>query len=372
MVTRQSLLGMFQQNPDQFQTLLGQYYDPKQAKMQWLGGTLQGLGQGLASGEPGAWAQGAIAGGGQGVDDYKRQALLGYKVGQDQENQTYARSQDAQNNDWRQQQWDYKVGQDKLDNQHWNQSFGLQQQRFAADQAGGGGATEYGLNPVWARDAQGNWQLFQPSKGGGAPAQVQFPPGVAPQPQVSFQDLGTGIQPVTNRGAIPVGQPLPKDLAGAESQKAQGEVAGKAIAAAPADIQAADNALALTAKIRTDPNIDWGTGFSSVGNVIPGTPGYDFQNIVDQATSGAFLTAIQQMRGLGSLSNAEGGAATAAVTRMKTATSKEAFLSAVDDYDTIINQGKSRAAARVNGAVTSSPEGKGSRLKFNPATGELE
>jgi hypothetical protein len=103
MVTRQSLLGMFQQNPDQFQTLLGQYYDPKQAKMQWLGGTLQGLGQGIASGEPGAWAQGAIAGGGQGVDDYKRQALLGYKVGQDQQDQAWQNKAHArQEQEWNQ------------------------------------------------------------------------------------------------------------------------------------------------------------------------------------------------------------------------------------------------------------------------------
>ena len=100
---RQSLLGMFQQNPDQFQTLLGQYYDPKQAKMQWLGGTLQGLGQGLASGEPGAWAQDAIAGGGQGVDDYKRQALLGYKVGQDQQDQAWQNKAHArQEQEWNQ------------------------------------------------------------------------------------------------------------------------------------------------------------------------------------------------------------------------------------------------------------------------------
>jgi len=355
MAIKQSLLGMFQQQPDQLQTLLGQYYDPKQAKMQWLGGTLQGLGAGLASGEPGAWAQGAIAGGGQGVDDYRQQAMLGYKVAENKAADEYARAQDEQNNAWRQQQWDYKVGQDKLDNQHWNQQFGLQQQRAAQAQAGGG--NEYGLNPVWARDAQGNWQLFQPSKGGGAPAQVQFPPGVAPQPQVSFQDLGTSVQPVTTRGAIPTGQPLPKDLAGAESQKAQGEVAGKSIAAAPADIQAADNALALVEDIKKDPYLDRGTGFSSYGNSLRGTGGYDFQNKVDQAKSGAFLSAIQQMRGMGALSDTEGKAATAAVNRMNTATSSEAFLAALDDYENRVKQGRARAEARLkSGGAVATPQ----------------
>jgi hypothetical protein len=85
------------------------------------------------------------------------------------------------------------------------------------------GGGEYGLNPVWAQDAAGNWQLYQPNKGGGAPAQVQFPAGVQPRPQVSFQDLGTGIQPVTNRGGVPVGQPIPKDLAGVQEQKGIGD-----------------------------------------------------------------------------------------------------------------------------------------------------
>lgn len=86
---------------------------------------------------------------------------------------------------------------------------------------------------------------------------------------------------------------------------------------------------------------------SSILNNIPGTGGYDFQNLVDQAKSGAFLTAIQQMRGLGALSNAEGSTATQAVTRMNTATSEEAFLKALDDYEKIIDQGIARAQSRM-------------------------
>jgi hypothetical protein len=64
------------------------------------------------------------------------------------------------------------------------------------------------------------------------------------------------------------------------------------------------------------------------------------------------------MRGLGSLSNAEGGAATAAVTRMNTATSEEAFNAALDDYEKIIRQGMARAEARIqqsNGQVQTPP-----------------
>ncbi len=72
-----------------------------------------------------------------------------------------------------------------------------------------------------------------------------------------------------------------------------------------------------------------------------------WKDLVDQAKSGAFLTAVQQMRGLGALSNNEGGAATQAITRMNTATSKEAFLKALDDYEMIIDQGIARAQSRI-------------------------
>lgn len=338
-MTFKTLLGgMMPQQPSQMNTLLG--IDPRAARWNAVGNFLQGAGVGLATGD---WGQGLEASQ-AGQQQFQQNALIGNRLQQQADDQDYSRNQDAM-------QWDWRKQQAAQEQANADRNYALAQQRMAQSQSGGG--NEYGLNPVWARDAQGNWQLFQPSKGGGAPAQVQFPPGVAPQPQVSFQDLGTGIQPMTNRGAIPIGAPIPKDLAGAESQKAQGEASGKAIAAAPLDIQAADNALDLIQKIKTDPYLERGTGLSSYGNVIPGTGGYDFQNLVKQAKSGAFLTAIQQMRGLGSLSVSEGDAATAAVNRMNTATSKEAFLSATDDYEKIIRQGRARAAARLSqpGAV---------------------
>lgn len=70
-----SLLGMNNQQPDPYQSLLGGYYTPQQAKMAWLGGTLQGIGAGLASGKSGAWAQGAALGGGEGLDNYRQRAV---------------------------------------------------------------------------------------------------------------------------------------------------------------------------------------------------------------------------------------------------------------------------------------------------------
>jgi hypothetical protein len=89
-----SLLGAFTpQQPDPYQSLLGDYYDPKREALSWLGGNLAGVGMGLASGKPGAWATGGIAGGQQGIDDYQRQAVAGYAMNQRKQEYDYQQQQ---------------------------------------------------------------------------------------------------------------------------------------------------------------------------------------------------------------------------------------------------------------------------------------
>lgn len=74
------------------------------------------------------------------------------------------------------------------------------------------GANEYGLQPVWAKDADGNWQLYQPSRGGGSPLQMQFPEGVSPQPNVTYHDTGMGFVPTETKGGAVSGATIPKDV----------------------------------------------------------------------------------------------------------------------------------------------------------------
>ena len=133
----------------------------------------------------------------------------------------------------------------------------------------------------------------------------------------------------------------------AAEARAIGEQRGAAIAGAPVDLATADETLRLVEGVRQDPGLDIGTGGTSFLNVVPGSPGYDFQNRVNQLLSGGFLTAIDQLRGMGSLSNAEGQTATRAISRMDTATSKPAFLDALADYENIVRIGRERAAARI-------------------------
>jgi hypothetical protein len=222
-------------------------------------------------------------------------------------------------------------------------------------------ATQKAQAEINKTNAEASWYQERPrTMAGGATTAIidrlmADNPGMSLEQAVTIAKRGSGVTTVgdelvdRNSGA-PVRNVAPQ-LAGAESAKAQGEMTGKQTASAPADIQAADNALDLVEKIRKHPGRATGTGASSIGNFVWGTSGYDFQNLVEQAKSGAFLTAIQQMRGLGSLSNAEGQTATQAVTRMNTATTEEGFLAAVDDYAKIVQQGRERAAKRLPGAI---------------------
>lgn len=162
----------------------------------------------------------------------------------------------------------------------------------------------------------------------------------------------------------------------AEAAKVRDKATAEAAIAAPADISTADRTIDYIDEVRNHPGLDWGTGFTSQGNIIAGTPGYDFQNRVKQLASGAFMTAIDELRGMGALSNAEGQTATAAVTRMDTATSKDEFIDALDDYEAVVKLGRDRAVKRIapnDGAASVPPPANTSgRLRYNPETGDFE
>jgi hypothetical protein len=194
---------------------------------------------------------------------------------------------------------------------------------FAAFLNENGGGVEYGLTPIWGQLPDGSFAYGVQGKDG------------------TFKAVDTGdINPLD-----------PRSLNEQRAYGAKvGGITGEATASAPGDIATGRVALDLVNQIKTSPELGWATGTSAGlgGNMVPGTGRFGFQNLVDQAKSGAFLTAIQEMRGLGALSNAEGQAATQAITRMNTALSTQDFLKAVDDYERIVKTGMERAQARLN------------------------
>lgn len=195
---------------------------------------------------------------------------------------------------------------------------------------GANDSAKYGFTPIPVVDGNGNYQLIQPGSDG-TPNVMQLPEGYRYDPSAVAQ------------------------------QKAYGTEVGKGIggqaASAAGDINSANMALDLIGQIKSSPELGWATGATALLNKVPGTGRYDFQALVDQAKGGAFLNAVQQMRGLGALSEAEGKAATAAIARMDTSQTKEGFLKALQDYEEIVRRGAAKAEARASGNTSLNPTG---------------
>lgn len=317
-------------------------YDPKAAQRAAVGGVLKGLGVGLASNDWGRAAEMA----GTGVEDYERsvarKSALQDLMFKAEENRR-KREEEQKRNQWMEQQIaqlpaDQQALARMMPDKYFGNMLDAQFQTESGDQ--------YFGTPIPFDMGDGRIGYGLPSKSGGFKA-LDAPGGAA--------FLG----------------PYDKAFQNA-SGAARGKITTEQEMSAPGDLQAAEQALGLIDQIVSHPAIELGTGFSSYGNAVRGTPGYDFQNLVEQAKSGAFLTAIDQLKGMGALSNMEGQAATAAVTRMDTATSQEAFLKAVDDYRKIVDAGRQRAAARMGQPTAETAPAAPKRLRYNPETGELE
>ena len=176
-------------------------------------------------------------------------------------------------------------------------------------------------------------------------------------------DLGTSWQIRDKRTGAVIGTE-PKDLRGVESEKVIGEMSGKAEAAAVGDVSTADTTLAYIKSLRDHPGREWGTGASAWSGAVPGTGAKDFAIENKRLASGAFMVAIEQMRGMGALSNAEGQTATAAIAALQEDGTEEGYLKRLAEYEEIVLRGRARAIKRIkfdgtpmDGAAATAPDG---------------
>jgi hypothetical protein len=331
--------------------LLGSYYDPAEAKRQQMKQFLLGAGAGMLSqgnsptpisfGQSlGAGLQGGLLGAQKAQEDYQKNALLGYQLAQQQQQQAWQTEQQGhQKAEWAQQDAQRKAQTDFIN------TIQDPNKRAFAQADPNGYMDAYKLQVFPSPQDQNSYY--------GTAMPVQLPDGTLSYAQPSK----TGTWAV-NGQPMPQGSRFisPEEL---NTMKSRGTETGKMTvenqAAAPGQIDDIAMARGLIQQIKSSPYLSRGTGFSSLGNSIPGTGGYDFQNLVTQAKSGAFLTAIQKMRGLGALSDREGGAAMAAITRMDTATSEEAFKRALDDYEAVLNIAEQRVRQRSGGQPVGQP-----------------
>jgi len=86
-----------------------------------------------------------------------------------------------------------------------------------------------------------------------------------------------------------------------------------------------------------------GAGFSKTmlrqDEAVRGTDRAGAESMINQLKGSAFLSAIQQMKGMGALSNAEGEKAAMAIARLDANQSEEDFKKALSDYRAIIEKG---------------------------------
>ena len=196
---------------------------------------------------------------------------------------------------------------------------------------------EYAKQLVYGTDAAGNIVPMQAGSKGDLVAS-KMPQGVSLQRDPIKVETATGTALIDPTTRTQIGF-IPKSLAQAEVDKGLGETIAKARSGLPVAENTFQTAKETLDKIRSHPGLDWGVGAPSYIPPFKGTEIQNFATLVDQAKGGAFMQAVQGMRGLGALTEQEGKAATAAIARMDRAQSKAAFLDALKDYESLMERG---------------------------------
>lgn len=218
----------------------------------------------------------------------------------------------------------------------------------------GGGGTEYGLNPQYGVDEDGNPVIIQIGKDGTA-VQTNLPEGVRFQKEPIRVDAGTHfilLDPITRQ---PVGQ-IEKQLEEAAAATARGGEIGKQQGAAIMGLENAiakgKQALDLILSIHSDPALASITG-SFQGRIPAGTPfvgggqaGDDLNAKIQQLQGKVFLEAFETLKGGGQITEKEGAKAEAAMARLTRAQSKEAYQAALTELADVIESGMMRAQSQ--------------------------
>ena len=253
--------------------------------------------------------------------------------------------------------------------------FGNGQQPFAGPPKTGDDVRQVG-NSIVQRQPDGNWK----------PVYTGATPQEAARAFSMFIDKNTGRQmflmsdgqtkdtgveayvppQITSVGGVPTA--VDKRTLQTSQLAGVGDVADNKAALASAEVQGQAQGKAAfdlpSIELRTQTaissiddlkklNLDSRYGAQGKLWAIPGTEGADVQARITQVTSQAFLNAFDQLRGAGAITETEGAAATAAITRLKdqNITVGEA-LQAMDDLQAYYAKGLSVAKQKARMAPT--------------------
>jgi hypothetical protein len=119
-----------------------------------------------------------------------------------------------------------------------------------------------------------------------------------------------------------------------------------------ASLQKAGRATELINRIKTSPSLDGVLG-KVEGQLKPGTPGgflllnaaeTDLVQLIDNLENSVFLSAFQDLKGGGQITELEGEKAQRAIVNLSRVRSRKDFLEALQDYQDVIDSGARRAA----------------------------
>lgn len=202
------------------------------------------------------------------------------------------------------------------------------------------GAGEYGLQPVWGRDAEGNPVMLQAGKSGEA-IRSKIPEGVTLSGKDAIKlDAGTHwvlMDPLT-RQQVGI---IPKQLKEAEAQKASGEEEGKARAALPHAQATVERINSQIDNLINDPELPSALGFFE-GKLPKEWAGEKRSAVIgkiEQLSGGAFLQARQDLKGGGAITDFESSKAEAAYNRMSRSLSPDEFKSALREFKHYVGEG---------------------------------
>lgn len=228
---------------------------------------------------------------------------------------------------------------------------------------------EYNKNLVYGTNDAGEVVPMQAGTRGDLVAS-KLPPGVKLQRDPIKMDAGDSYILLDPTTRTPIGQ-VKKNLAEAERQKVVGEERGKAQVNLPSVESQSQQILKYIDDVAGDPYLNNMTGF--VGGRLPNISEKSkaVQAKIDQLNSNAFLIAFERLKGAGAITEAEGRAATTALTRLREQMQSGAdYRQALQSYRDEVQRITELAKTRAGGGAAPTQQQK--RFKFNPQTGELE
>jgi hypothetical protein len=191
-----------------------------------------------------------------------------------------------------------------------------------AEMTGEGTAERFGMQVYFGEDGT----PYQPSNRGGM-RPSQLPPGVRIKEPHTWVNQGTQFSPAPKNMVPGTAPSMPINVAAEAEAKATGGARGAAAASVPDVIANAKHAVETIDEALAHPGRATATGKSSVFDPRSYTPGTEAKSYqvgpMRKIRGQAFLGSIQQMRGLGQLSNAEGDAAREAYLALDTAQTDE-------------------------------------------------